>query len=181
MIACGTGDSDEEDSNNPRVTRPVCSFVIPMMILNTCTLGTEYGALIDSGYTWCLIPQSVVDELVVCVILLYGGFRKLRLVLGPKPSKDQVEGLGGGTSREDTETNWGGVFLDIYRDLADVFSEEECEVLPPHRSTDCTIELIPGAKLPKPHMYSMTPKELELRWYIYKNLARDLYGPAGPT
>lgn len=30
-------------------------------------------------------------------------------------------------------------FPNIYRDLADVFSEDKCEVLPLHHSTDCTI------------------------------------------
>lgn len=66
----------------------------------------------------------------------------------------------------------GGGFPDIYKDLLEVCSEE-CEILPPHRATECAIELIPGAKLPKPRMYSMTPKELELLCrYIDKNLAR---------
>lgn len=49
-------------------------------------------------------------------------------------------------------------FLAIYNDLADVFREEECDVLPPHYVTDCAIELIPGAKLPKPRMYLTTLK-----------------------
>ncbi|XP_070797136.1 arf-GAP with Rho-GAP domain, ANK repeat and PH domain-containing protein 3-like [Pituophis catenifer annectens] len=35
-----------------------------------------------------------------------------------------------------------------YQDLAQVFSETECDVLPPHRDADCTIKIIPGAKLP---------------------------------
>ncbi|KAK9396259.1 hypothetical protein NXF25_019620, partial [Crotalus adamanteus] len=51
-------------------------------------------------------------------------------------------------------------FPAVYSDLADVFSERECNQLPPHRSTDCAIELIPGAKLPKLRMYAMAPKEL---------------------
>lgn len=70
-------------------------------------------------------------------------------------------------------------YLNIYGDLAEVFSEEECEVLPPHCSTDCAIELLPEAKLPKPHMYSMTQKVLkELRFYIDKNLARGFIQPS---
>lgn len=70
-------------------------------------------------------------------------------------------------------------FPSIYGDLAAVFSKEKCGVLPLHRLTNCAIELIPGAKLPKLRMYSMTPKELEkLRSYIDKNLARGFIRPS---
>ncbi|KAK9410979.1 hypothetical protein NXF25_002154 [Crotalus adamanteus] len=66
-----------------------------------------------------------------------------------------------------------------YEDLRDVFSERECDALPPHRSTDCAIDIIPGAKLPKPRMYPMSPKELgELRRYIDKNLGHGFIQPA---
>lgn len=38
---------------------------------------------------------------------------------------------------------------------------------------DCVIEIIPGAKLPKPKLYSMAPREMEeLLMFIDKNLAR---------
>lgn len=36
---------------------------------------------------------------------------------------------------------------------------------------DCAIEILPGAKLPKPKLYSMSPRELEeLQAFIDKNL-----------
>lgn len=35
---------------------------------------------------------------------------------------------------------------------------EPGDPLYPHQPTDCTIEIIPGAKLPKPKFYSMTPE-----------------------
>lgn len=55
----------------------------------------------------------------------------------------------------------------------EVFSEKECDMLPPHHPMDCAIEILPGVKLPKLKMYSMAPKEMmELRGYINKNLAR---------
>lgn len=61
----------------------------------------------------------------------------------------------------------------VYADLQEVFSERECDTLPPHCPTDCGIEIVPGAKFPKPNMYSMTPQELvEMRTYIEKNLKR---------
>ncbi|XP_060539018.1 uncharacterized protein LOC132709560 [Pantherophis guttatus] len=68
-----------------------------------------------------------------------------------------------------------------YQDLAGVFSEAECDILPPHRETDCAIEIIPGAKLPKPKMYAMTPREMqEMRDYIDKNLQRGFIEPVKP-
>lgn len=45
-----------------------------------------------------------------------------------------------------------------YHDLAEVFSEQELDLLPLHHPTDSATEILPGAKLPKPKMYSMTPK-----------------------
>lgn len=48
-----------------------------------------------------------------------------------------------------------------------------------HRPINCTIEFMPGAKLPKPKIYSMTPREMdELRKYIDTNLARGFIQPA---
>ncbi|KAM3831705.1 sperm-tail PG-rich repeat-containing protein 2 [Vipera latastei] len=60
-----------------------------------------------------------------------------------------------------------------YQDLVEVFSEKEYDTLPPHRLNDSTIELLPGAKLPRPKMYAMTPLEMEeLQQYVNNNLAR---------
>lgn len=84
--------------------------------------------------------------------------------------------------------HWGGrakaaeeapIFPKVYKDLAKVFSEKECDILPPHCPTNCAIEILPGARLPKPKMYSMTPKKLdEMQRYIEKNLARGFIQPA---
>ncbi|KAG8139065.1 hypothetical protein E2320_001858 [Naja naja] len=51
-----------------------------------------------------------------------------------------------------------------YTDLADVFNKTGNDQILPHRPTDCAIELIPGVKLPKPYMYSMTPQEMHKMW-----------------
>lgn len=49
--------------------------------------------------------------------------------------------------------------------------EKGSDELPPHWPTDCSIEILPEAKLPKPKLYSMTPKELEkLCSFIDENL-----------
>lgn len=63
--------SDEDDLNDPMVSNPVKPFVIPVVIRNTHTgVGSNQGALIDSGCTQCLIHRSVVDELAIWVVAL---------------------------------------------------------------------------------------------------------------
>lgn len=53
----------------------------------------------------------------------------------------------------------------------ETFNERERNVLSPHCPTDCAIEIVAGAKLPKPKMYSIIPKEMmELRDYIDKKI-----------
>lgn len=60
-----------------------------------------------------------------------------------------------------------------YRDLAEVFSKRESNVLLPHCPMFCTIEIVPGAKLPKLKLYSMMPREMEeLQAFVNKNLTR---------
>lgn len=59
-----------------------------------------------------------------------------------------------------------------YYDLAEVFSKKGSDELPSHWPMDCAIEIVPRAKLPKPKIYSMTPRQLEeLQQFIDKNLA----------
>lgn len=46
------------------------------------------------------------------------------------------------------------------KDLAEVFSKRKCNILtPPLHPTDCIIKNLSGAKLPKPKMYSMMPRD----------------------
>lgn len=60
-----------------------------------------------------------------------------------------------------------------YQVLAEVFTEKRLDELPLHRHMDCAIEIASGAKLPKPKLYSMTPRELnEFSKFIDKNLTR---------
>lgn len=63
------------------------------------------------------------------------------------------------------------LILAKYCDLAELFSERESDGLPPHL---IVIEIMPrGAKLPKPKMHLMTPKEMaELQAFIDKNLGK---------
>lgn len=55
------------------------------------------------------------------------GFRKLRFVLGLEPEPE--EQIGQVSLEQDRNEREG--FPEIYRDLSDVFNEEECETLPP--------------------------------------------------
>ncbi|XP_060542340.1 uncharacterized protein LOC132710346 isoform X1 [Pantherophis guttatus] len=246
-----SGDSDDEEPEDTMVSDPVYPFVIPVVLRNPrCPTGLQYGALIDTGCTRCLIRKAVVDALGLRVrrlrvpvrfeqmdSTLLGGapathvtemmsleigghqetirfivietmiellileltwldkwqpniwwewvFRKLRIPLdsesttpSPIPSTPLVAENKNSSSVSTESSNTKG-FPSVYEDLAAVFSEEECKVLPPHRSTDCATELVPGAKLPKPRIYAMTQPELaELRRYIDKNLARGFITPS---
>lgn len=81
---------------------------------------------------------------------------------------------------ETVNTLTGGDGLELliltkYRDLAEVFSKRDSDVLPPHQPTNYVIEIMPGAKQPMPKMYSMTLKEMdELQAFIDKNAKTDL-------
>ena len=43
-----------------------------------------------------------------------------------------------------------------YQDYTDVFDEVKATTLPPHRSFDCRIDLIPGSDLPCSRIYALT-------------------------
>ena len=60
-----------------------------------------------------------------------------------------------------------------YHEFADLFSEKEADMLPPHRPYDHQIPLEPGTTPPFGSIYSMSPAELEvLRKYIDENLRK---------
>ncbi|KAI3353004.1 hypothetical protein L3Q82_019583 [Scortum barcoo] len=46
-----------------------------------------------------------------------------------------------------------------YHDLKEVFSKSRANSLPPHRDSDCTINLIPGVPIPKARLYSISSPE----------------------
>ncbi|KAJ1123800.1 hypothetical protein NDU88_002267 [Pleurodeles waltl] len=59
-----------------------------------------------------------------------------------------------------------------YKDFHDVFSEQKVTQLPPHRSYDCGIDLIPGATLPCSRVYALfEPENRYLRDYLDDLLA----------
>ena len=61
----------------------------------------------------------------------------------------------------------------VYSGFSDVFDKAQAEVLPPHRSYDCRIDLIPGAVLPSCRVYALSVKETEyLKEYIDTHVQR---------
>lgn len=71
-----------------------------------------------------------------------------------------------------------------YAQYADVFDKAKADMLPPHRSYDCPINLQPGAEPPFGRIYSLSPREqVALKAYVEENLAkgfiRHSMSPAG--
>uniref|UniRef100_A0A8C7YA87 Gypsy retrotransposon integrase-like protein 1 n=1 Tax=Oryzias sinensis TaxID=183150 RepID=A0A8C7YA87_9TELE len=66
-----------------------------------------------------------------------------------------------------------------YHDLGEVFSKSRALSLPPHRPYDCSIELQPGATLPKTHLYSLSKPEREaMEQYVTDSLRAGLIRPS---
>ena len=66
----------------------------------------------------------------------------------------------------------------VYHDLGEVFSKDRATSLPPHRSYDCTINLLPGSSPPRGRLYSLSaPEHLAMEKYIGESLASS--SPAG--
>lgn len=66
-----------------------------------------------------------------------------------------------------------------YRDLANAFLARDADVLPPHRSYDHKIELIPGSKVPAARNRPLSPTELRvLKRWLDDNLAKGFIRPS---
>lgn len=118
--------------------------------------------------------------------LVGDGCRHLQLGLGPTPPWHEewpqatTIDQGGLAEASPHPQDYGELgYLEVYADLREVFSKQECDALPPHQPANCRIEILPGATLPKPKMYLMTPAELkEMRTFIEKNLKWGFIQPA---
>lgn len=77
------------------VSKPVQPFIIPVVIHNTDTgVSSNQGALIDSGFTRCLIRRSVVDELSIRVVALNMPIRFKQMdgsIMGGAPASHVME------------------------------------------------------------------------------------------
>ena len=66
-----------------------------------------------------------------------------------------------------------------YHHLKEVFSKSKALSLPPHRSYDCAIDLIPGSTIPKGRLYSISgPERQAMNDYISTSLKAGLIRPS---
>ncbi|KAL0149844.1 hypothetical protein M9458_054892 [Cirrhinus mrigala] len=66
-----------------------------------------------------------------------------------------------------------------YRDLAEVFSKRSATQLPPHRPYDLAIDLVPGAVLPRGHLYSLSATEHQaMEEYVAEGLRAGTIRPS---
>jgi hypothetical protein len=67
----------------------------------------------------------------------------------------------------------------IYRDFVEVFSKDNAETLPPHRSTNHAIDFQPGYNLPYGRIYNLSEFELRtFKAYMEANLANGFIQPS---
>ncbi|KAL0150720.1 hypothetical protein M9458_053943, partial [Cirrhinus mrigala] len=67
----------------------------------------------------------------------------------------------------------------VYHDLAEVFSKSQATQLPPHRASDCAIELLPGTTPPKGRIFPLSqPKSEAMKAYIEEELAKGFIVPS---
>ena len=67
----------------------------------------------------------------------------------------------------------------MYRDLSAVFCKESAALLPPHRSYDVAIDLLPGTALPRGRLYSLSiPETKAMDTYIQEALQNGLIRPS---
>ncbi|KAL0183843.1 hypothetical protein M9458_019539, partial [Cirrhinus mrigala] len=66
-----------------------------------------------------------------------------------------------------------------YQDLLEAFSRTKATYLPPHRSGDCAIDLIPGATPPRGRIFPLSQAESEaMQRYIQEELAKGFITPS---
>lgn len=66
-----------------------------------------------------------------------------------------------------------------YEEFKEVFSEAKAATLPPHRSYDCQIDLVPGSCVPNCRIYALSEKENQhLRHYPDQYLENGFIRPS---
>ncbi len=66
-----------------------------------------------------------------------------------------------------------------YQDLSEAFSKAKASKLPPHRPSDCAIDLIPGSTPPRGRVFPLSQPESEtMRKYIEEELAKGFIVPS---
>lgn len=83
------------------------------------------------------------------------------------------------TSIESPATHTSVTIPAIYHPFSDVFSKERATQLPPHRPWDCSIDLLPGAKLPHGKIYPLSrPEQEAMEDYIKEALHQGFIRPS---
>ncbi len=92
------------------------------------------------------------------------------LTSSPKPSA---------LSREEKPENKDLSELPVdYQDLSEAFSKIEALKLPPHRASDCAIDLIPGSAPPKGRIFPLSQPESETMKQYIEELAKGFIVPS---
>ncbi|KAI2647957.1 Transposon Tf2-9 polyprotein [Labeo rohita] len=83
------------------------------------------------------------------------------------------------TSVESPETTSSVTIPSEYASYADIFSKEQATHLPLHRQWDCSIDLLPGARLPQGKVYPLSiPKREAMENYINETLKQGFIRPS---
>lgn len=86
------------------------------------------------------------------------------------------------TSLETTKKVDSNHLVDLpsqYADLAEAFSKHKATQLPPHRPSDCAINLLPGTTPPKGRIFPLSQPENEaMKSYIEEELAKGFIVPS---
>ncbi|KAL0152770.1 hypothetical protein M9458_052493 [Cirrhinus mrigala] len=83
------------------------------------------------------------------------------------------------TSVESPETTSSVTIPSEYSSYADIFSKEQATHLPPHRRWDCSIDLLPGARLSQGKVYPLSIPEREaMEDYIKETLKQGFIRPS---
>lgn len=66
-----------------------------------------------------------------------------------------------------------------YPDYSDVFSKTAATKLPPYPSWDCSVDLLPDAKMPKGRIYPLSvPEHMAMEEYIQEALHQGFIRPS---
>ncbi len=67
----------------------------------------------------------------------------------------------------------------VYHDLSEAFSKTKASRIPPHRTNDCAIDLVPGTTPAKGRVFPLSQPETEaMRKYIEEELAKGFIRPS---
>ncbi|KAI2647118.1 Transposon Tf2-6 polyprotein [Labeo rohita] len=154
-------------------------FKIPEVASETFyQISTIQGTPLGNG---CINRRTVELEL----ILNGNHSERLTLLVLPKATVDVILG-DPWLTRHSPHIDWcsgeilGSVTIPSeYASYADVFSKEQATHLPPHRRWDCSIDLLPGARLPQGKIYPLSIPEREaMENYINEALKQGFIRPS---